>query len=195
MSPIENDLFRWFWELPPVAILIIAQAWSPGLVWVAEVIRWRTEPNRPPWGVGIFRWTTVVPGDLLFISSLLATVAIWLQEVEVNSSFFSSRELSVLAIILGTIQGLVFLLIDNRSWGKNQINWNRAVHLPYFFIASILLWDGGLRAIGDGLIGGHEQGIALAALMFLLPYFACLLIDIKGWNDLANKINEKWPKP
>ena len=193
MSPVEHDLFRWFWGLPPLAVTLILLTWSPFLVWIAENIRYHTEAYRPPYGLAITRWTSCWVGDI-FIALLAGVLALWLHKVEVPSSLWTDTSFSFVALALGEVLTFMFVFVaDNPTWGNNLVNMNRIVHVPFFFVASTLLFDGGLKAIKFGLIDGYERGFAWFAFALLLAYVITLAVDALDKSFVWHLVQDKWP--
>ena len=195
MSLIENDVFARFLELGPWAVFLILIAWSPGGIWVAEVIRWLRDRNKhPPWGFSIFHWTSAWLGDIS-LGCTMAIVDVYYRRVEVSSgTFLTSRQFSIATIALGAFATLQFIRIDNKSWGKgNLVNINRIVHLPYFFVITTLLF-GAVRVIGYGIIGGNERGLAWLALGLASFWFVALAVDLTDTSPLWHWVQKKWPK-
>lgn len=195
MSLIEHDIFAGFLRLGPWAVFLTLLAWSPGGIWIAEVIRWfKDRNNRPPWGLSIFRWTSAWLGDI-FLGSAMAIVDVYYERVEVSSgTFLTSWAFSIATIALGAVATLQFIRIDNKSWGKgNLVNINRVVHLPYFFVIITLLF-GAVRVIGYGIFGGDERGLAWLAFGLVSVWFVALAVDITDTSPLWHWVRRNWPK-
>lgn len=196
MSIIERDIERCFLELSPAWVFVIIVSLGIIAIWLIELV-WGHFVVRLPYGLASFRYLTNFVGDV----GLVGIIAIWVEfnkrvQVE-DDSFWTNRTFSLEAVILGFLLAVLFVTIEEttREWPKELSffhNPNRLYHFLYFaWLAGLLI--GASRIIKYGIVDGHEQGLAFAALALFVVYIATFVLDTFDLNPAWRHLRAKYP--
>ena len=183
---MEKDPLEFFWQWNPIVCGIVVAIGSPGLVYVIELGRSLFSEGRPPYGLAIFRWTTVYIGDLMFLAPLIAVMALYYNRVEVSESFFTNRGFFALCALMGLFYSAGFILLEEvtRVYPQKDLGQiiNRTYHF-FFVIWMVYMLIGALRAP----FYGQEMGLVAVALVL----FALYLVT-QGIDNLRPDLNFVW---
>jgi len=175
ITPFENDpfpLMRKFWELEPWQVALIAFLASPIAIWLIELYRSLGDDTLPPYGLAVFRWSTVWMGDT-FLAIAVGFLAQYYQEVKVEESWLTGKGFFVAIYLLGFLVSAGWILLEEFFFKTyppgHKLNLNRPYHFFYMaWMVSMLL--GGLRGIAWEKTTSFWLALSIAAC-YLIPMF------------------------
>lgn len=192
VSLVRQDLFRWFWDLDPLWIVVINLAAGPIRFYVIELVRSRTDPYRPPWGLSSLRWAVVDFGDTFVFTFVFLIMREYYHRVTVPESFATGWTFSLIGVFVGTSLSAGFILMQEKGGDYppgHKINVDRITHFVYFAIVSTLLF-GFLRA---PFYGQETQLWVTAFVVFFGGYGTCMVLDAVNLNPAWRLVAHHFP--
>lgn len=192
VSLVYHDLFRWFWNLDPIWIVALNLAAGPIRFYLIELVRSRSDPDRPPYGLSALRWAVVVYGDGLVFTITFLLIREYYARVIVPSSFATDWGFSVISLIFGGLlaTGFIWMQEINKDYPPgHKVNLDRVTHFIYFWVVSALLF-GFLRT----LFYGQETVLWVSAfVIFIGGYGLCVIMDTLNLNPLWRLVAKHYP--
>ena len=178
--------------LNPGLVGLIALLASPVAIWVIELVRSKRDPTRPPWGLAIFRWTTVCLGDCIGLAGMAATLAAYYQKVEVTPDRWTGQGFFLACMPLAFLASLSFIALEEFTGAypkEAKRNANRIYHFWYFaWMCYILI--GGVRTLAYR----QEMASVLVALGFIFGYLVTAALDAFNKRPIWHIIERRWPE-
>lgn len=196
MSLVENDMFQFYWNMPPSMVFLATALLGTGAIWLIELYRCLPfkdpRKTRPPLGLAIFRWRTNWQGDLVFLPATVTLISVYYDRMEVSSSFWTSGSFFILPLLVGVSVTTVFILMEESKkaypTGK-KININRVYHSVYFCWMAYMLAGFAIR----WFVYREEVPFLIVALGSFSLWVRNLVDDGREPNFLWKKITKAYP--